>query len=479
MSASTGNILPPTFPALSSGALFNERFTAPITSKSDYVSFGHLFQRGQLATGQSLASAAPTQIDALTRYSDGSMCLAQVTTQIPAQTAASVFFNEFSPVTATATPIDLATAIGSHTLTVDITPTSGAANQRLTAPISVDLMAALKATTSPVLTRSGPLVTTAYVNVDRIDGATGIMRAYAWVSFYADGSMGARVVVAADITDIEIAPSDYPPRNSDVCAYSATITADGVASTYSDIVQWFSGKWDALVGYQPVIAAYGNPVDLLAADCTRPYNLALGVLPATVADYQNVPAYAPMQDTIVTEYMPTVGGRNDIGEDFLADVVALMTGDAGAISAMLGAARVSGSIPWNYYNPATGAYWSPYDATPNNLPLWTDPVDASGNCIPINAASSPWMTDPAHMPDLTYLPLLMTGDPYYADLLAAQMSFSLVGEWPYQRGKTLDIVVNGGQVRGDAWQFRTLLYAAYVLEILSKDGVYKNFIRLI
>src|SRR5205807_4012045 len=82
---------------------------------------------------------------------------------------------------------------------------------------------------------------------------------------------------------------------------------------------------------------------------------------------------------------------------------------------------------------------------------------------------NPWTTDPAHMPDLNYVPYLTTGSHYQLELLQAEGDFAISavlwsGSQIYD-GVPLGIGAsfsNGNQARGIAWELRQVAEAAYL-----------------
>ena len=76
----------------------------------------------------------------------------------------------------------------------------------------------------------------------------------------------------------------------------------------------------------------------------------------------------------------------------------------------------------------------------------------------------------SHMPDVAYVPYLMTGRYYYLEELQYWAAYSVAnrtgcyGEAWMRQGDSG--YLNDSQIRGDAWGFRTLAYGAF----LSPDG---------
>jgi hypothetical protein len=76
-----------------------------------------------------------------------------------------------------------------------------------------------------------------------------------------------------------------------------------------------------------------------------------------------------------------------------------------------------------------------------------------------------WRPNSSHEPDLAYIPFVMTGLRYYLDQLNAIATWNETSSWPARaaRNEGQGIVVGpGNQVRGSAWELRSLDEAAYI-----------------
>ncbi|MEF9926325.1 MAG: hypothetical protein RR763_09440 [Massilia sp.] len=173
----------------------------------------------------------------------------------------------------------------------------------------------------------------------------------------------------------------------------------------------------------------------------------------------------PMKIGPLTAYMPTAGGRNDIGPLPGFSVLYLLSMDARARAAMMAAADGSGSWPIHYRDERTG-YPVRTDSAANkgitthgNLahrgPLPVPRCAADGSC------KTPYSPDTAHQPSLAYLPYLLTGDYYYLEELQFWAASNPLGTDPGNAGDGQGLV-RWQQVRGQAWSLRTLGHAAYI-----------------
>ena len=184
------------------------------------------------------------------------------------------------------------------------------------------------------------------------------------------------------------------------------------------------------------------------------------------------------------------GGASDwIGLAPLWDILYLYSMNERLLQTSLSNADLAGRIPWNFREAdekaGTGHF---FDARGK--------VDTLGRVISVNARQrvtlsdlsetcseggadniqigpvqeTGWITTRDHMPDVAYIPYLFSGRYYYLEALQMQAAF-IVGwklgctEESYNRqGK--EGFLHDTELRGDAWAFRTLAYAAFI----SPDG---------
>jgi hypothetical protein len=184
------------------------------------------------------------------------------------------------------------------------------------------------------------------------------------------------------------------------------------------------------------------------------------------------------------------GASDWIGLAPLWDILYLYSMDDRLRRASLGNADLAGRIPWNFreadVKAGTGHFFD--DAGKINTfgrvvsvnarkrvtlsdlsqtctdglgadQIKTGPIDGEG-----------WVTTRDHMPDVAYIPYLFSGRYYYLESLQMQAAF-IVGwklgcsEEAYNRQGD-EGFLHDTEIRGDAWGFRTLTYAAFI----SPDG---------
>lgn len=192
-------------------------------------------------------------------------------------------------------------------------------------------------------------------------------------------------------------------------------------------------------------------------------------------------------------------GANDwIGLANLWDTLYLLTMDDRMREKSLGNADLAGRIPWHFREADSHAgTGGSFDAQKK--------IDTMGRVVSVNArvqvtlselpedcdgaigadkiktgpiSDQRWVITRDHMPDLAYLPYLMTGQYYYLEELQYQAAF-IVGwkigcisnEYSYPRQGSAGYL-NDSQLRGEAWSLRTLSYAAF---ISPDDSPEKNY----
>jgi hypothetical protein len=187
------------------------------------------------------------------------------------------------------------------------------------------------------------------------------------------------------------------------------------------------------------------------------------------------------------------GGAADwIGLANLWDTLYFLTMDDRMREKSLGNADLAGRIPWHFREA---------DSRAGSGHFFDDAhtVDTLGRVVSVNArvqvtlsdlsedcdgaigadkiktgpiGNEGWATTRDHMPDLAYLPYLLTGQHYYLEEIQYQAAFiigwkigCITPAYSYPRQGSAGYL-NDTQLRGEAWALRTLSYAAFI----SPDG---------
>ncbi len=428
------------------------------------LTFGEVFKRGAVMPDAQLlfdiGKLIPLQMDPKTYHRDGSVAMATITVMapsLPARTATGAMLVHAHARTASpAAPVDLSTALRHYRLVVDL----GFQNpDGSTSRVEVNGVAALQAALrkgTASYWRRGPLATEALVNVP----VRGSFRLVFDITAFANGAFSSDVRFNNDIA--------MQPVGGTVI-YSESIVQDGkTVSRHTRITQYQYQDWHTVVGTVPSSAQVNIQHDIAYLEQTGAipyYDLHLGVAASILrqeAAMMASPGWeAPLSPNGITEGMPGVGGRPDIGPTTQWNAAWLMTQNPIAARFALGQADAAGAVPWHFFYPETGNYLTTEDI-PN---IWTDPGNPSGAIVltqPLTRSSG-WTPDRAHEPDLPYLAYLLTGDQYYLDQLNAEATWSETSNWPdpSQRKDSQGLVVQREEVRAGAWSLREIVEAAY------------------
>jgi hypothetical protein len=454
----------PTAPGDLVGVVLENTLTHEIAPR--YVTFGTSFARGQLPRGNGIEAViagkpTPAQIDIKNRYPDGSALFGVVTFRAPAMSggADAPIMLRSTAAPAQQGSVAILPALQKH----DITITLALANPGMpTSYVTIDaakLLASAQASgqTSPWLT--GPIAAETRVS-QHIQGS---LRLVLDLRAYASGGVAADVQLNNDIA---------MSKQGGTETYGITISQSGKpVFAIPSIHQFQYQDWHTIIrasGRAPINVVH----DVAAMErigIVPAYQLAVGMTRTTLVDELKAitaPGWdAPLAVNGVTQYMPGVGGRGDIGPTNAANAVWLITQNPVAAEYAMGQSDTAGAVPWHFFYEKTGNFLTT-DDFPN---IWTDgrggPASYTTGLTQQVDGKTGWATDVAHQPDLSFIPYLMTGRRYVLDQLDAEAASSEVGQWPsvQARNQGQGIVVGPSeQVRGAAWSLRELADSAYI-----------------
>ncbi len=448
--------------------LHNER-NAAIPARM--LTFGQAFLPGQLPAGSGLAAASggrqiPVQLDVKASYADGSVRLGALTLTAPPLATHRSAALMLMRVSASTTPaLDLSATLGRYDLAVELTMRSG---DRVT-PYHLDARALLGralAAGSGAAWLRGPQATE--IRVDAPVG--GSMHLSLDIRGYADGTSRTDVLFRNDLA---------MQSSGGTVTYDATIRLGGrTVYARAGIRQFQYQSWHRLVWSTeaPPINVQHDVAALERTGLIAGYQLG-GAAPAALADETAAMAQAdwgaPLAANGVTRYMPTTGGRGDIGPTTLGNAVWLVTQSAQTAAFALAQADAAGAVPWQFWDPARGT-WLNTDAYPD---IWIDGRGGTGSTTGLTQqidAATGWTADTSHEPDLAYVAYLMTGSRRYLDLLNAQAAFSILYTWPdpLTRNRGEGNVIRGNQLRAAAWSMRQIDEAAWINPAGSVEQAY-------
>lgn len=168
----------------------------------------------------------------------------------------------------------------------------------------------------------------------------------------------------------------------------------------------------------------------------------------------------PLGTAQVTPYMPTTGGRADIGPLPRWAVIYLLTMDAGARKVLFANADAGGGVPIHYRDKATDRPVSLED----HPTMVMGPGRAKGRDVfpAIAIGDTPWTPQVAHHPSLAYVPYLVSGDLFQLEEVTFWANWVLASVDPSYRDGAKGLIA-ANEVRGQAWSLRTLGEAASIL----------------
>ena len=277
--------------------------------------------------------------------------------------------------------------------------------------------------------------------------------------------------------------------------YDLVLRAGGaVVYSQAEVAQRAATRWTRSAWYggdvEPRVNIDHNLRYLAATKLVANYDPTIVIPEATIAAHHE--AWLSTDRSIggagwFCKYMPTTGGRKDIGIAVSWAVSALLTGDWRYRAIMTGQAELAGA--WNrmmregdHSKPNFGrtvhvhtrpSYWY-MDARVTPAPEDAVTVIAAG-------ADDGWFADTAHQPDPFTIPYLLTGDPYYLDSLELWNGSNSLSTNPGPgvngRGGGYFVAWGDGQVRAQAWMYRTLFHAAALMP--DADPLRAEFARMV
>ncbi len=460
---STGAALPCLVRAGDVVALTLEGTGAPVGT---VTVFGHAFRMGDLASGAVLKARSTdgrdvrAQLDIVARHPDGSVRFAIVSL---APTVAIAAGSRLVVVLAAATgpvdpPLGLATVSADRRAVLELDASSGA-------PWQADLLAILRSAPTAAPWQSGPLALQYRVVLPvppSVVGGVTSLRLVADVAFRLDGSMWVEAWLRNDIA--------MRPGGGNV-TYAARLMLDGREALRSGSLQQFQyTAWGRLAGSLRDRAAPEPPRPrhdagyLADAGAVPRYDLSIGVDEAFLVQMGRSLAepswHVPRDARGILRSMPAGGGRSDIGPVTRWQATWLMSGDTRAAAYCIGQAEAAGLIPWHMWDPQGAGSWLDVRRWPR---LWTDGRGGvpPGGLMQQVPGDTGWTPDTSHQPDLSTVPLLLTGRRAFLDNLQAQSAWNVMGYWPAPRGDGQALIVRGNQVRGAAWGLRQIGNSAW------------------
>lgn len=231
----------------------------------------------------------------------------------------------------------------------------------------------------------------------------------------------------------------------------------------------------AVPNYDQTVSLTTNGINGLCCDAASKwgFNAARTNTNGTYSDSNN--RVGPMGQGILNVDMASTGGRSEIGPLTSRGAMYLINSDKRIKDVMLAEGDLAGSWSIHYRDKATGLPLStdlyPCATLPGNSPSVCvgGPSSISKDwAFPalVTPKTTPMRPDASHEPSLAYLPYLVTGDYYYLEELQFWTIYNWVQKNYGNRTSTLNSawngLVRGDQLRGQAWDLRTLGETAYI-----------------
>jgi hypothetical protein len=447
-----------------------ENTSATVTQTNVPVTFGQVFAQGDLLATDKLTgrlddgTTVPLQVDVKASHADGSVRHAVISAIVPSIAPAKVL--AMSLVKGGTAP--------TGTVTTDSLMRTGFSASVHAKVGGVDYYASaddLLKSTKPTTWLNGPIATEWQVSAP-LRTASGASHPHLSARFairwYA-GANKARVDVVVE-NDWAYEPS---PQNF---TYDASVIVGG-KSVYSKaaMTHYHHARWRQVFWYNtaaPELNVKHNTAYLIASKAVPNYDQSVVVPETSLAALKTRwtgNLTQPMGTGLAASYMPSTGGRPDIGLLPGWTATYLLTMDKRAKEVTLGTADLSGSWSSHYRDRNTDRpisvkdypYMTLVGRPTDTYNKVTKQYESFPTCATSTACTTPNSHDPAHQPNLVYLPYLVTGDYYYLEELQFWAMWNSFQSNPGYRGAEKGLY-SAEQIRGQAWSLRAAAEAAYI-----------------
>ncbi|WP_229423029.1 hypothetical protein [Telluria aromaticivorans] len=459
--------------------------TAAAAQSNVPVTFGQVFAPGHLASAASLSGrldngvTIPLQLDVKAKHPDGSVRHAIISAVLPSLAAGEVRTMTLNRDAATASTTATTAALMNSGFTASVNATIAGVRYSASADELIKKALAtawLNGSTASEWQVSAPLTTSAGV-------AHPHLTARFSVRWY-DAVKKARVdVVIENNWAYEAAPQNV--------TYDADILVGGKSVYAKPALQHFHhARWRKMFwwnGAAPEINIKHNSGYLIDSRALPNYNRTLSIPESVLNNLKSKwtgAAIEPMGSGLAIPYMPTTGGRDDIGMLPQWAVVHLLSMDRRARDVTLGTAEQAGSYSAHYRDKKTGQPVSLIDypymtlvGTPGDtMNPATKQYESFPKCATTTACTTPYTHDVSHQPAFAYMPYMLTGDHFFLEELQFWGMYNVFNSNPGYR-ENIKGLLKPEQVRGQAWALRTLAEAAYITP--DNDRLKEHFNRIL
>lgn len=434
--------------------------------------FGQVFAAGDLAKGTALAGrfdngeSLPLQVDAKAFHPDGSVRHAVISGVMPTIAAGQT------------RKMDLVTAGAMSTSTG--VATAQLLDSGFNASVSATLGGVRYSASADELIKAGKIsnwLAGASVNEWLVSAplksANGVQHPHLTARFavrWYDSARKARVDVTVENNwAYEPAPSNF--------TYDAEVLVGGKsvyvkpALTHLHHARWRKVFWQGATNPDAVTVKHDTAY-LIATGAVANYDQTLTIKEATLAGLNNGwtgDKIEPMHVGSANGYMPSTGGRGDLGLLPAWSVIYLLSQDARAQKVTLGNGDLAGSWSIHYRDKNTDRpisiidypYMTILGRPGDTMNPKTKKKEEFPACATTGGCTTPFTHDMSHQPNFAYLPYLVTGDHYYLEELQFWAMYNVLSYNPNYREHEKGIL-QSNQVRGQAWVLRSLAEAAYI-----------------
>lgn len=434
------------------------------------VSFGQVFAKGDLKSGERLVAQLgterlPLQMDVKARHADGSVRHAVLSAAVPqlgaGATATLALVKSDTPPGAPQAPTPRQLLAQGFSTGVELN-----LGGRVFRASADEALAQGRATSW----LQGPVVQEWLVNAPLVDGS-GVAHPHLAARFairwYPQHKRARVDVVLENDWAYEPAPQNFQ--------YDVAMSVGGTRVYAQQALKHFAhARWRKTFwwGEEPKLHLRHDAAYMIRSGAVPNYDTSVKPSAAALTALANAWANAktePMAPGLVVTYMPGTGGRPDIGPLPQWAAMYLLSMDARAKAVTLGIGDLAGSWPIHYRDKTTGRpvsladypYMTLLGRPGDTVNPRTRKSEAFPACTDCSTAPYNYRPDSAHQPSLAYLPYLVTGDHYHLEELQFWANYNMVQANPGYRGQEKGLL-KSDQVRGQAWSLRTLGQAAYI-----------------
>jgi hypothetical protein len=464
---------PPAYnPTIVLGAVITDiklESTSTIAQTKVPFTLGHAFIKGNLLPNEGIAgklangTVIPLQINVKALHTDGSVRHAIISGVMPTLNANAIETIQLTKATltkstaATVTALDLLNEYITASINIKI---SGVDYQ-------INLEEVLKGS-SPQPWLQGPIVNEFVMGAPFKKVSDGSLHPHMTARFAVRSFSGlGRAKIDVTLENAKI----YEPNPSDF-TYDIQINVGGqqvytkAALVHHRNTRWHKNFWTSA---EPKVHIKHNTAYLINTKAVPNYDQRIQISEAGLASIKtrlDASNTAPMGTGLANSYMPSTGGRPDIGIIPAWGALTILSMDKRAKEATLVMGDVAGSWGTHYRDTVTDMPASIVDypyMSGNVNPAFNKAANRNEYLLKCTGpCTNPNTADTSHQPAFSYLPYLLTGEYYYMEELMFYGMWN-VGSGNYAYREHDKGLVKSDQVRGMGWTIRTLTDNAYIL----------------